>query len=375
MAAGLARAGVEITIATTDDNGVGHLDVPLELPVSQDGVTIWYFHRQTRFYSVSWPLTYWLARHVHDYDLLHIHALFSYASLPAAFFAAARKKPYIIRPLGTLTTWAIRQRRPKLKRLSFSLIERRILTRAAAIHYTSEQELEEARPLNIPTPGLVLPLGIDVSTFNNLPHPDIFFDIYPELRGRDIILFMSRLDPKKGLDILLPAFSTLYRRNKNLALVIAGNGDEHYLSYLRSMIHQLGIDEGVVFTGFLGGSSKLAALSAASLFVLPSYSENFGIAVAEALAAGLPIVISDQVGISPEVRNAEAGLVTSCDPESLTSGIESLLGNPHLRGVMSTNAKRLAQQRFASDIATHRLAKLYQDVVRGGQLDTVGSSY
>src|SRR5205823_528444 len=114
-----------------------------------DGVTHWYFPRQTRFYQFSRPLHRWLSRYVRSYDLLHIHALFSYAPVSAAFTALQSNVPYIIRPLGTLNRWGVKNRRPWLKKLSLSLIERRILGGAAALHYTSEQERLEAAEVGI----------------------------------------------------------------------------------------------------------------------------------------------------------------------------------------------------------------------------------
>jgi len=137
----LVKAGITVDVATTDDNGPTRLDVVLEHPVIDEGVTYRYFRRQTRFYSFSWPLTRWLNEHVVDYDLVHIHALFSYPSISAAFWAQRYRIPYIVRPLGVLTRWGMRNRRPWLKRGSFKFIESRILSGAAAVHYTSEQEI------------------------------------------------------------------------------------------------------------------------------------------------------------------------------------------------------------------------------------------
>src|SRR5437879_700359 len=149
LAGSLARAGIETHVATTDDNGPETLQVRCGVPVVQDGATYWYFRRQTRFYTFSWPLGAWLARHVADFDAVHIHALFSFATLPAAYWARRRGVPYIVRPLGTLNEWGMRNRRPWLKRLSFRLIESRILKHAALVHYTSDQERLEAETLHV----------------------------------------------------------------------------------------------------------------------------------------------------------------------------------------------------------------------------------
>lgn len=361
MARGLARAGLEVHIATTDDNGAGHLDVPLEQPLLQDGVTFWYFRRQTQFYTASWPITRWLARHVRHYDLLHIHCLFSYASVAAAFFAIRCGVPYIVRPLGTLMRWGMEQRRPSLKRLSFALIERHILRRAALVHYTSEQERREAAQLGLDTPSLVIPLGLDPSSFVSLLAGE-FRRQRPELAERTLLLFMSRLDPKKGLDLLLPAFARVCQQHFDVALVLAGSGQDAFKAQLRAEAIRLGLERNLVWAGFLSGDAKLAALADADVFVLSSYSENFGVAVVEAMARGLPVIISDQVGIHHEVAGAGAGLVVPCQVEALAQAIVQLAGDADLRRRLGANGRRLARERFSLEVVTTRLMQVYREV-------------
>src|SRR5262245_51284458 len=127
LARGLAATGVDVDVATTNDDGPGLLDIPLGRPVEREGATYWYFHRQIPFYTISWPLTRWVAGHVNGYDLVHIHALFSQPSVAAAVAARRSGVPYIVRPLGTLNRFGMEKRRPRLKRLSYRLLERRIL--------------------------------------------------------------------------------------------------------------------------------------------------------------------------------------------------------------------------------------------------------
>jgi glycosyltransferase involved in cell wall biosynthesis len=359
IARALAQAGLEVHVATTDDNGVGHLNVPLGQPVRQDGVTIWYFRRQTRFYAVSWPLTRWLARHISNYDLVHIHALFSYASLPAAFFAARHRVPYIVRPLGTLNRWGMQQRRPLLKRLSFRLIESRILSGASIVHYTSEEERLEAEELGVVASSAVIPLGIDLSAFEHLPAPGTFQRCYPQLAGRTLLLFLSRLDPTKGLDLLLPAFAQVRREHSDVALVLAGHGAPDYEAWLQARVRELGLGADVLFTGFLEGEQKLAALGDCDLFVLPSYSENFGVAVVEAMACGRPVVISNQVAIHREIADAEAGLVVPCEVEALAGALVRLAEDAALRHRLGRNGRRLAEERFSMTTMAMALQEAY----------------
>ncbi len=344
LAGSLARSGIETHVATTDDDGPEKLDVRYGEPVVQDGVTYWYFPRQLRFYTFSWPLSVWLSTHVSDFDLLHIHALFSFAALPASYWATRRGVPYIVRPLGTLNEWGMTHRRPWLKRASFHLLERRILKHAAVVHYTSHQERREAETLGVTGISAVIPNGLP----DSLPEgfSGAFRRRYPQLRGRRIILFLSRLDQKKGLDLLLRAFADLRRKAPDAILVIAGGGRDEFIEELKAETRTLGIAEEILWTGFLTGEDKQAAFADAVMYVLPSYSENFGIAVAEAMAAGLPVVVSDQVGIHNDIVEAAAGLVVRCEVGDLTQTMLRLLNDPALRVSLGRNGKNLVAVKY-----------------------------
>jgi glycosyltransferase involved in cell wall biosynthesis len=361
LARDLSREGIETHVATTDDNGPETLDVLCGVPVVQNGATYWYFPRQTHFYTFSWPLGAWLARHVTEFDVVHIHALFSYATLPAAYFAHRRGVPYIVRPLGTLNEWGMANRRPWLKHLSFQLLERHVLSHAAAVHYTSDQERLEAERLRVRTPAAVVP--------NAVSHPPgkasagQFRDRFPRLQGRRIVLFLSRLDAKKGVDLLLPAFAQALRLLPEAVLVIAGDGQPELVASLKAQAASLAIAPDVVWTGFLDEQQKQAALADAELFILPSYSENFGIAVAEALAAGLPVIVSDHVGIHHDVSTADAGLVVGCDVAALRNALLTLLEDPARSRQMGQRGAILAREKYSTEAVTRQLIGLYKQVV------------
>jgi glycosyltransferase involved in cell wall biosynthesis len=364
MVRGLVRAGVEVDAATTDDDGPGRIPVSHKTPVVESGVTYWYFPRQTRFYIFSWPLSHWLAQHVQDYDLVHIHAIFSYASIPAAFYAKRYRVPYIVRPLGVLNRWGMQNRHPWLKQLSFRFIEQHILAGAAAIHYTSKQEQIEAEELGVTNRAVVIPNAVDdVLLVSSFP-TGRFRAHYPQFADRVIILFLSRVDQKKGLDILLPAFAQVKERFPEVRLVIAGNGDVDFIGQLQQEAKRLKIDKGVLWTGFLSGEEKRYALADADIFALPSYSENFGIAVVEAMACGLPVVISDQVGIHHEVATAQAGIVTKCEINEIAHALSLFTSDAKQRSRMGENGRRWVRQHCSSKTVTEKLIALYQQVIR-----------
>ena len=349
LARALSQTGMEVHVATTDDNGPGRLPVPLGVPQQEDGATFWYFPRQTRFYTFSWPLTRWLARHVREFDLVHIHALFSYAALPAALLAHRSGVPYIVRPLGTLNRWGIENRRPWLKKLSFRILESRILASAAGVHYTCEQELVEAGELGVSAHPIVIPNAVELPARESRPRR----------HDRKVVLFLSRIDRKKGLDLLFAAFARVRQQCPDALLVLAGAGDPAWVASLKATAERLGIAADVTWAGFLSGDDKWAALTGADVFVLPSYSENFGIALVEALACGCPVVLSDQVGIHREISRAEAGIVTPCRVDELATAILNVLTDAALRRRMSENGVRLARQQFSLEAVSRQLTAAY----------------
>jgi glycosyltransferase involved in cell wall biosynthesis len=353
MARALSQAGMDVHVATTDDNGPDRLRVPHGVPQHEDGATFWYFPRQTRFYAFSWPLTRWLAQHVREFDLVHIHALFSYAALPAAWLAHHAGVPYIVRPLGTLNRWGIENRRPWLKKLSFRVLESRILANAAGIHYTSEQELVEARELGVSANPLIIPNAVELPAR----------EARPRRHNCKVILFLSRFDRKKGIDLLFEAFARVRKECPDAVLMLAGTGDPECVANLKYNAARVGIASDVIWAGFLTGEDKWAALSDADVFVLPSYSENFGISLVEALASGCPVVLSDQVGIHREISDAGAGLVTPCRVEELAKAILTVLTDAALRRRMSENGVRLAKQQFSLDAVSRKLAETYASMI------------
>jgi len=417
IARGLVQMDLQVdVVATAAEREIAHFtnqpnNSEYAPPVMCDGVNYFYFRRQTDFYKISFSLAKWLSNHVRGYDLVHIHALFSYSSYAAAHLARKNGVPYIVRPLGVLNRWGLQNRRPLLKRVSLRLIEEKIIRNAAAIHYTSQQERLEAEETVGKKESAVIPLAVELPKAAEWSGPEKFFERFPQARDREVILFLSRLNQKKGLDLLLRAFAEmtadarrdaedkpLAAMNSNAAvmaglrpssftgqftktpgfgqladvnrlqplLAIVGDGEKEFVCQLRKLADELGIANDIVWAGFLGGDDKLSAMSAASLFVLPSYSENFGIAPVEAMAAGLPAVISDQVGISAAVREHDAGLVVPCEIGPLSLAMRRLLDDPLLRSQVSGNARRLVNEQFSLEAMNNALVKFYESVLSGG---------
>ena len=361
MCRALARHGHTVTLYTTNAYGAGTLNVPIDRPVLVDGVSVHYFPiGRFRRWSFSWPLARALHDHVRKFDVVHIHSLYIFHTFAAAHYCRKYNVPYLIRPHGSLDPFLRRKSRVK-KAIYHFLIEKRNLDHAAAIHYTTHEEMELAhRPVGIRAPGVVVPLGLNLDDYAVLPPRGTLRARFPQIGDKFIVLFLGRINFKKGLDLLARAYGEVACRREDVHLVIAGPEDEGYGRQVRAWIEEKDLLDRVTFTGMLLGQDKLAAFRDADVFVLPSYAENFGIAVIEAMACGLPVIISDQVNICREIAVAEAGIVVNCSVESLANGIHRVLDDPNLAERLGKNGYELVKQKFTWDTALGHLIPIYR---------------
>ena len=231
MERGLQESGISVTTATTDDDGPGrHLEAHAR-PTMVQGATRIYFHKWLDPHKFAPGIVPWLWRHLRTYDVVHIHALFSFTSVATGLLARWRGVPYVVRPLGCLSQFGMTQRRPRLKRLSCLLFESSILRHAAAVQFTSIEELEEAKGLRIPFREIVIPLAAERGT---QAAESCLRSENPMLRDSRIVLYVSRLDPKKNVEGLLRAFALIRAQQADAALLIAGDGPPPYVQSLKS---------------------------------------------------------------------------------------------------------------------------------------------
>jgi len=372
----LRQTGVEVEIVTTNHNGAQPLDVPLyqRVEYSPDGdgqrpVPVWflpYSRPALKEFIFSAALTRWLWQHVQDYDVLDNHYLFSYAPTCAAAIARIKKVPYTVRTMGQLTPWALAQSQTK-KQLYTRLIERHNLTRAAAIHCTTPEEAVDVRNFGLQTPTITLPLGVAASVPCHHPQERLRQQ-YGIANEVPIILFLSRLHYKKRPDLLLQSLSQLKSRSQAFHAIIAGSGDRDYVVKLKDLAVTLDIAQNVTFPGLVVGQDKDLLLQGSDLFVLPSFSENFGIAIAESVAAGLPVVITPGVQIASDIAAYQAGLVVPGELEALTNAIAKVLSTPQLRATFAENGKRLAREKYSWQIIAHQLVSVYTLIASRKQL-------
>ena len=363
MVRAVAGSGVSVDVATTNDDGPGRcLNVPIATPVERDGGRYFFFPKQIEFYKASWPFRSWIGKTAIDYDLIHIHAVFSFTSIVAAHAARRKGVPYIVRPLGVLNRWGMKNRRHLVKQLSFQFVDGPVLRDAAAIHYTSEQEREEAESIGVRTRAFVLPIGLDTAQLRDQGAGVDFLKNRPQLAGREIVLFLSRIDPKKGLDLLLEAWPQIVEKRPAVCLLIAGSGNEPYLTELRGKAEQLRVSDHIMWAGFLEGREKAGALGVARIFVLPSFSENFGIAAVEALAAGVPSVLTEGVGIAAELKRADAAIVVRPQAAELASAILMLLSDQEFSKRLSAAGRTFANEHYSIQDMGRSLIAMYRAV-------------
>ncbi|MEH2071583.1 MAG: hormogonium polysaccharide biosynthesis glycosyltransferase HpsP [Nostoc sp.] len=368
LAPALGKEGVEVTILTTNSNGDSGqipLDVPLNRPIKQDGYEIVYFRcAPFRRYKFSLDLVKWLKRHACEFDVAHIHALFSPISSAAAIVCRQQKLPYILRPLGTLDPADLRKKK-QLKQLYVAIIERQNLAGAAAIHFTSDQEAKISERFGVSTPDLVIPLGVKENRGREEQGENIVRQQFNISANIPLVLFMSRIDPKKGLNLLIPALEKLLTVGYQFHFVLAGTNpqDPDYEQKIISQIQNSPLRSHTTITGFVTGELKASLLQAADLFVLPSYYENFGIAVAEAMVAGIPVVISDQVHICQQIRDSESGWVGTTEVEALVELLQAALENPAERQRRGLNAHKYAYVNFSWDAIAKQTIQAYQEIL------------
>src|ERR1035437_2598930 len=324
-------------------------------------------NRRVELVRVPWPSTFWevmvggrLKEIVSGCDVVHLHGLWTFYGWAALHTAEKQKKVSLVAAHGMLDRWALANRRWK-KSIYSLLVERRNLQRATCLHALTTTEAQDYRRYGLKAPIAIIPNGVQVPETID---PEIFHAAFPHLRGRRIVLFLGRLHYKKGLDLLCRAWVKVHSGFPDAHLVIAGPDSENTRARIGRMVAECGLGSSVTFTGMLSGSSKWAALAAATVFVLPSYSEGFSVAVLEALAVGVPVVITRQCNF-PEVTQYRCGWVTEAAAESVGSALAECLSiSEAARCDLSTNARGLIERRYDWRVIGGQMAALY-DWLRG----------
>jgi glycosyltransferase involved in cell wall biosynthesis len=356
LAKALVRRGHDVQVYTTSVDGDQDLDVQLGKAIELDGVQVLYFGVPAlrRLYWAP-ALGRKLRESVSEFDILHLHSVYLWPTWAAARAARLLGVPYFISPRGMLVADLIRKKSRWVKTAWIELIERHSLAAAAGVHVTSELEASDISRLGLKVravhcigngvewPERYAPLS--AGPFAGVPQP--------------YALFLSRINWKKGLDRLIQAWS----RVRELHLLVVGNDEEDYLPQLRALVEKEGVADRVHFLGPASDTAKWALYENASMFVLPSYSENFGNVVAEAMAMGCPVVVTPEVGLANLVREIGSGIVCPGEPSGIADAVNTLGGDAALRKAMGVRGQMAVKQRLSWDAVAESMENAYQQTV------------
>ncbi|GAB4458727.1 MAG: hypothetical protein Kow0070_12780 [Anaerolineales bacterium] len=367
MCEALSRQGAQVTVLTTNANGSTPLDVPLGQPVDVDGVTVYYYPTagglpRRFFYSPS------LARAcegmIRQYDIVVLETFFTHPTTPAVKACRKWGKPYIIPQRGQLLPWALKQK-PLKKYAYLALAGRSYLNHAAGLLCSNAVELEAVQKLNFKAPAFVIPNGLDTAQWRNLPPRGALRRQLAIPETAPLLLMLGRLHRVKNPDLAVEMLGLLKRRDVHL--VFAGPDEEGFEPRLRARAFALGCGSRVHFTGLLSGDSLLRAMSDADLFLMPSVMESFGMAAVEAMACGLPVLLSEHVPVGRWVEAAGAGRQVPCTAEAFLQACDDMLSDDKSLKEMGKQARALAFERFDINMVARQMLAQCESILLQGK--------
>lgn len=344
----------EITILTSTANGNLELNINTNDVQIINNVRYYYFNRFGPKFLLFCPrLFFWLVKNIELYNLIHIHCVFNLFSLQACLLSKYYNIPNIVSPHGALDPFCLFFKWWKKYPYLF-LFERFNLKNASLIHVTSNIESKSISKLGFSSKIFNIPLCVNIPNQTYRNSDSKFLKL----------LFISRLEPIKGLPILFNAISIINKTsNISVNLKIIGNGEPKYQSELMKLANKLGISSQIIFMGFLNENEISNEFLDCHIFVLPSFHENFSLVTAEALAHGVPVIISDQVGIASDVFDSNAGDVISANSPQCLSRSISKYADPLVRAKASIQARKLAEKNYSQEIFGIRLNAMYRKVI------------
>ncbi|MBK9337684.1 MAG: glycosyltransferase [Lewinellaceae bacterium] len=341
-----ARVGAEVWVYATTANGAGELDVPLAVPQEMDGVRVRFFRRWTGDHGHFSPALLWAVwRDARTFQVVHIHSWWNWVAFGAALVCRLRGIRAVVSPRGMLSPYTVRGR---LRRIFQKNIGRWLL-RNTLLHATSEQESLELQALN---PGCMPAV---VPNIVYLPE-HIRIENQPAGEAPVQLLFLSRIDPKKGMDVLLRALAGLDAGA--WLLRVGGAAGTDYQKKMEALAIHLGLADRVCWLGWVQGAAKWDLLAQSDLFVLPSHNENFAVAVLEALAVGTPVVVGKQVGLHRYVAKNDFGWSTNPTPEALCQTLKTAIADVEKRN----RIRRTAPARVRADFEPAQVVRLYLEM-------------
>lgn len=357
----LVARGHEVEVFTTNVDGPENSDTPLGIPVDLDGVKVWYFPvpmLRRLYWCPKMAGALW--RRMGCFDVVHTHSVFLWPTWAAARVARHWRVPYVLAPRGMLVQDLIRRKSRWIKRFWIALIERGNLTNAALIHFTSRIEAEDAAALGLSIrQSCIVPNGLDMPSIDSASGGNSPASVTVD--KRPFLLFVGRINWKKGLDRLIAALPEV----PNCHLLVAGNDEERYQPALEALAVRAGVRERISFVGPIYGEEKAALFRCALMLVLPSYSENFGNVVLEAMAAGCAVAVTPEVGAADIVRESGGGAVVDGDPVKLGADIRGLIADPAALKRMGEQGREFVSRHYTWEAICPQMEAAYRQAIAG----------
>jgi len=304
-------------------------------------------------------------REIDAADCVHLHAIWSPSNAQIAAQCRAAGRPYVITIHGMLDDWSMSIRRLK-KRLFLALYGKKMIEGAYAAHCCSEEEKRQSHRWYPKGKAAVIPLAVDLAPFRELPGPGPAEAAFPQITsGQPVVLFLSRLHPVKGVDVLIKAIASLKARGVGCQLVVAGAGDEEHTRFLHGVTAEQGLEDAVHFVGMVRGVEKVSLYQAADVFVLPSLHENFGFVLPESLAAETPAVTTRFVGLWDELEQGGGVLVADREPDTIAEQVARLLADADLRRQMGRSGRAWVFEHLGGKQVISAFLDLYQAAADG----------
>ncbi len=322
---------------------------------------------EQNFLSFFWPghsvaFAEAIIKNIKNFDVVHVHEIWHYPHFIACLAARVAGIPYVVAPHGAMDRWCWR-RRALAKNLFFNIVEKEIFSGAAAVQALTRAEAEDIKKRAPASRIVKIPNGINLDDFALMPQRDEFernFGIAPQEK---MILYLGRIDQKKGLDLLSLAFGAVSRKKNNARLVIAGPDNSEYAREIKKILENQKVADKTIFAGNLSGSAKMAALARADVFVLPSYSEGFSMAILEAMVCGIPSIFTQQCNF-PEAGENKAALIIDCDQYQLAEAINIVFDSAETSAQIGANAKKLITRDFSLEAVSARMISLYRAIAK-----------
>lgn len=367
MSKTLSHLGHSVVVCTTNlatENSF--LDVVTDEAVHLDGVTVYYESVSPlpylNYYGFSPKLWRRASQEIARCDVVLVHFHYQFANWLGAYLARRYDKPYIIFPHGSFNKWGIANKGQWKKKTYLRMFEQANVKNALFVAFNASVEKQLSL---FAERGVVIPNGIDPTEFESAPTYGSWRSKYPQLMNRTCILYLGRLNPsQKGLDMLLPAFARLLQERNDVHLILAGPDERGGETEVRRLVSSLDIDQNVTFTGLVAGVDKLAILRDSDVYTLVSPSEGMSIALLEAMYMGLPVVASDRIGLSDEIRSERAGIIVERDVEQISTALLEMVCNGEHRRQMGTNAHHLVARKYTWDIIAQQLISAIEERVK-----------